>query len=142
MLSNKSHRLHSSCSVEGNKVQKRRFVKVVKVGPREGLQNASETVSSSDIITFIEMLTAAGCSAVGAMAFVSPKWVLALADASMVMEGVRHLNSSSVSLRLVPNLLGCQRAIMAGATEIAVITSVSETFSLKNMNCSREASLA
>lgn len=150
LLSNESRRLHSSCyrqgdngSIEGNREQKRRFVKVVEVGPRDGLQNESKIVSSSDKITFIEMLVAAGCSAIEATAFVSPKWVPALADASMVMEGVRHLNSSSVSLScLVPNLLGCQRAIMAGATEVAVITSASETFSFKNMNCSREASLA
>ncbi len=144
-----SRRLYSSCShqengsIKDNREKKKRFVKVVEVGPRDGLQNESKIVPSCDKITFIEMLAAAGCPAIEATAFVAPKWVPALADAAIVMEGLRRLNSSSVSLScLVPNLLGCQRAILAGATEVAIITSATETFSFKNMNCSREESLA
>lgn len=122
--------------------KKRRFVKVVEVGPRDGLQNESMLVPYFDKITFIKMLAAAGCPMIEATSFVSPKWIPALADAAVVMEGVRHLNASSLSLScLTPNLVGLQRALEAGATEVAIISSASETFSLKNTNCSIDKSL-
>jgi hydroxymethylglutaryl-CoA lyase len=146
---------NSSCCVRPNDTQnsvvsslhvkrrKKRFVRVVEVGPRDGLQNESKIVPSSDKISFIQMLAAAGCPAIEAASFVSPRWVPTMADAATVMEGVRFLSSSSLALScLVPNLLGCQRALMAGASELAVVISPSETFSLKNMNCSIKESLA
>ena len=133
---------HSVVSTLNFETLKKRFVKIVEVGPRDGLQNESMIVPTSDKVTFIQMLAAAGCPAIEATSFVSPKWVPAMADAAEVMDRVRHFSSLSLALScLAPNLLGCQRALMAGASEIAIVASASDTFSFKNMNCSIEQSL-
>lgn len=115
-------------------------VRIVEVGPRDGLQNESQTVDSLVKIRLVHDLVAAGLQTVEVTAFVSPKWVPQLADASTVMSGIRQEHNVSYPV-LVPNLRGLHNAIEAGAQEIAVFASATETFSQKNLNCSISQSL-
>ncbi|MDR6756414.1 hydroxymethylglutaryl-CoA lyase [Mycoplana sp. BE70] len=108
-------------------------VRIVEVGPRDGLQNESSILSAEDRIAFIEKLLAAGLDTVEAGSFVSPKWVPQMQGTADVLDG---LAGSTARLPvLVPNLIGLEAAIAAGAREIAVFASASETFSRKNLNC-------
>lgn len=111
------------------------YVKMVEVGPRDGLQNEAASVPTIVKIELIERLAEAGLSAVEATAFVSPKWVPQLADQTAVMAGIRRKAGVSYSA-LVPNMRGFDAALAAGAREIAVFSAASETFSNKNTNCS------
>jgi hydroxymethylglutaryl-CoA lyase len=112
-------------------------VKIVEVGPRDGLQNESKFVATKDKITFITKLAEAGCSVIEPTAFVSPKWVPQMADSKEVMHGLATINMKGTTLScLVPNLHGLERAIQAGCNEVAIFASASETFSQKNVNCS------
>lgn len=115
-------------------------VTIVEVGPRDGLQNEPQIVPTSIKIEWIKKLVAAGISVIEPTSFVSPKWIPQLADAADVM----HAISSYQSVRfpvLVPNLKGFDAAIAAGAKEIAVFSTSSETFSQKNTNCSVKESI-
>jgi hydroxymethylglutaryl-CoA lyase len=110
-------------------------VRVVEVGPRDGLQNEKVMMPASVKIELIDRLTACGNSAIEVTSFVSPKWVPQLSDAAEVFAGF----TPKIGVRypvLVPNLVGYQRAIAAGAKEVAVFTAASETFSEKNTNAS------
>ncbi|KAK1628980.1 hypothetical protein QYE76_003295 [Lolium multiflorum] len=118
-----------------------RFVKIVEVGPRDGLQNEKNLVPTSVKIELIHKLVASGLSVVEATSFVSPKWVPQLADAKDVLEGIRKAPDVRYPV-LTPNLRGFEAAIAAGAKEVAVFASASESFSKSNLNCSIEASLA
>lgn len=115
-------------------------VKLVEVGPRDGLQNESKFVPTAAKIQLIDRLAEAGLTHIEATSFVSPKWVPQLADAKEVLQGIHKHPGVSYPV-LVPNLLGLENAIAAGATEIAVFTAASETFSQKNTNCSIAESL-
>ncbi|XP_017486770.1 PREDICTED: hydroxymethylglutaryl-CoA lyase, mitochondrial-like, partial [Rhagoletis zephyria] len=120
-------------------------VKIVEVGPRDGLQNEKDYVPAETKIKFIDKLADSGLSVVEATAFVSPKWVPQMQDHTEVFRGINHLQAEkgpAVSFPvLAPNLKGIQDAISAGAKEVAVFTTVSETFCKKNVNCTIEQSL-
>ncbi|KAG2559903.1 hypothetical protein PVAP13_8KG011900 [Panicum virgatum] len=116
------------------------FVKIVEVGPRDGLQNEKGNVPTSVKIQLIHKLVAAGLSVVEATSFVSPKWVPQLADAKEVLKGIQQMPNVRYPV-LTPNLRGFEAAVAAGAKEIAVFASASESFSKSNINCTIEESL-
>ncbi|GLU18920.1 hypothetical protein SLE2022_351960 [Rubroshorea leprosula] len=118
-----------------------KFVKIVEVGPRDGLQNEKNTVPTSIKVELIRRLVSSGLPVVEATSFVSPKWVPQLADAKDVMEAVRDVEGARLPV-LTPNMKGFQAAIAAGAKEVAVFASASESFSKSNINCTIEESLA
>jgi hydroxymethylglutaryl-CoA lyase len=118
-----------------------RKVRIVEVGPRDGLQNEAASVPAGVKIELIERLADAGLSAIEATAFVSPKWVPQMADNAAVMAGIRRRPGVAYPV-LVPNMQGLEAAIAAGAREVAVFGAASETFSRKNINCSIAESLA
>ncbi|MGE0117448.1 MAG: hydroxymethylglutaryl-CoA lyase [Dongiaceae bacterium] len=115
-------------------------VKMVEVGPRDGLQNEPTTVPAAVKVELIDRLAAAGLSVVEAGSFVSPKWVPQMADTAEVMAGITRRPGVSYPV-LVPNMKGYDAARAAGAEEIAVFGAASETFSQKNINCSIDESL-
>lgn len=115
-------------------------VRIIEVGPRDGLQNESHKVSTATKIELIERLGEAGLKTIEATAFVSPKWVPQMADAAKVMAGMKRREGVSYPV-LAPNMQGLQAALAAGAKEIAVFGAASETFSQKNINCSIAESL-
>ncbi|MDH3632526.1 MAG: hydroxymethylglutaryl-CoA lyase [Gammaproteobacteria bacterium] len=110
-------------------------VKIVEVGPRDGLQNESETVPAEVKVQLIEMLVDAGLPVVESGAFVSPKWVPQMATSAEVFKQINKRNGISYPM-LVPNLKGLELAHAAGVQEIALFAAATETFSQKNTNCS------
>ncbi|KAF5745006.1 putative hydroxymethylglutaryl-CoA lyase family protein [Tripterygium wilfordii] len=118
-----------------------KFVKIVEVGPRDGLQNEKSIVPTSVKVELIRRLVSSGLPVVEATSFVSPKWVPQLADAKDVMDGVCGVEGARLPV-LTPNLKGFEAAIAAGAKEVAVFASASESFSKSNINCSIEESLS
>ncbi|MBI5923040.1 MAG: hydroxymethylglutaryl-CoA lyase [Betaproteobacteria bacterium] len=110
-------------------------VKIVEVGPRDGLQNEKQNVPAATKIELIARLGAAGLKAIEATSFVSPKWVPQMADNAEVMAGITRLEGVAYPV-LTPNMKGLEAAIAAGATEVAVFGAASEAFSQKNINCS------
>ncbi|BFG37770.1 hypothetical protein CerSpe_240440 [Prunus speciosa] len=116
------------------------FVKIVEVGPRDGLQNEKHIVPTAVKVKLIEMLVASGLDVVEATSFVSPKWVPQLADAKDVMKAIRNVEGVRFPV-LTPNLKGFEAAVAAGAKEVAIFASASESFSKSNINCSIEDSL-
>jgi isopropylmalate/homocitrate/citramalate synthase len=115
-------------------------VRIVEVGPRDGLQNESQTVPTATKIELVNRLADAGLPAVEAGAFVSPKWVPQMADSSAVLKGIRRKPGVAYPV-LVPNMQGFESAVAAGVDEIAIFGAASETFSRKNINCSIAESL-
>jgi len=115
-------------------------VRIVEVGPRDGLQNEPKEVPTAVKVELIERLADAGLPAVEATAFVSPKWVPQMADHTEVLERVRRKPNVDYPV-LAPNLKGFESARAAGATEVAVFAAASEAFSKKNINCSIAESL-
>jgi len=116
-------------------------VRIVEVGPRDGLQNESASLSVETKIAFIDMLGDAGLQTIEAGAFVSPKWVPQMADSDKVFASLRRKPGVSYPA-LVPNEKGMAAALAAGVREVAVFAAASESFSQKNINCSIEESLA
>ncbi|CAO2822346.1 unnamed protein product [Amaranthus hypochondriacus] len=117
-----------------------KYVKIVEVGPRDGLQNEKMVVPTEVKIQLIKMLASSGLPVVEATSFVSPKWVPQLADANLVMQAVRNVQGSRFPV-LTPNLKGLEAAVEAGAKEVAIFASASESFSKSNINCTVEESL-
>jgi hydroxymethylglutaryl-CoA lyase len=115
-------------------------VKVVEVGPRDGLQNEKGTVSVDDRVEFVRRLLGAGLPVVEVGAFVSPKWVPQMAGSDEVLRRTTRVPGRLLPV-LVPNRQGFEAARAAGAREIAVFTAASETFNLKNTNAGIEESL-
>jgi hydroxymethylglutaryl-CoA lyase len=115
-------------------------VTICEVSPRDGLQNEPVFVPTSDKVRLIDLLSASGLRYIEAASFVSPKWVPQMADGKDVMAGIARRNGVVYSA-LVPNLQGYENALMAGADEIAVFASASETFSRKNINSRIDESL-
>jgi hydroxymethylglutaryl-CoA lyase len=115
-------------------------VRIVDVGPRDGLQNEPGEVPTEVKLELIERLADAGLSAVEATAFVSPKWIPQMADHTEVLERLRRKPGVSYPV-LTPNLKGFEAARAAGAKEVAVFGAASEAFSKKNINCSIAESL-
>lgn len=116
-------------------------VRIVEVGPRDGLQNEAASVPTSRKVAFVDALTEAGHQMIEVSAFVSPKWVPQMADASEVFAGIRRADHVRYTA-LVPNLAGLTRALDAGVSEIAIFAAASETFSRRNINQSIDESLA
>jgi len=116
-------------------------VKVVEVGPRDGLQNEKETVSVDDRVELVRRLLDAGLQVVEAGAFVSPKWVPQMAGSDEVLRRTERRAGRQLPV-LVPNSKGFELARAAGAREIAVFTAASETFNRKNTNAGIDESLA
>ncbi|XP_040199070.1 hydroxymethylglutaryl-CoA lyase, mitochondrial-like [Rana temporaria] len=115
-------------------------VKVVEVGPRDGLQNEKTNVPTEVKINLINMLSESGLKSIEATSFVSPKWVPQMADHVKVMHGIKKYPSVSYPV-LTPNLTGFQAAVECGAKEVAIFGAASELFSKKNINCTIEESL-
>jgi hydroxymethylglutaryl-CoA lyase len=115
-------------------------VRLVEVGPRDGLQNEPREVATAVKVELIERLADAGLPAVEATAFVSPKWVPQMADHTEVLERIRRKPGVDYPV-LAPNLKGFEAARAAGATEVAIFGAASESFSRKNINCSIAESL-
>jgi hydroxymethylglutaryl-CoA lyase len=116
-------------------------VTIVEVGPRDGLQNEPETIPTALKIGFIDRLSRTGLTTIEATSFVSPRWVPQLADAAEVLAGITRAPGVRYPV-LVPNERGLERALAAGAQDIAVFGSASEAFSRRNLGCSIEDSLA
>ena len=115
-------------------------VRIVEVGPRDGLQNEKTLVPTAVKLELIDRLGAAGLSAIEATSFVSPRWVPQMGDSSEVMKALVRRPGVAYPV-LVPNLKGLKQALAAGAAEIAVFGAASEAFSQKNINCSIAESL-
>ena len=118
-----------------------RQVTIVEVGPRDGLQNEAALVPTPLKIAFVDRLTTAGLPAIEVSAFVSPKWVPQMGDASEVFAGITRRDGVRYGA-LVPNRAGLDRALAAGVRDIAIFAAASETFSRKNINQSIDASFA
>ncbi|XP_022709607.1 3-hydroxymethyl-3-methylglutaryl-CoA lyase, cytoplasmic-like isoform X7 [Varroa jacobsoni] len=116
------------------------FVKIVEVGPRDGLQNEKRLVSSDVKVAFIDKLSKSGLKCIETTAFVSPKWVPQMSDNKEVFKAIRKEPGVSYPV-LVPNTKGLQSALEVGVKEIAAFGAASETFSQKNINCSIAESL-
>ncbi|MGP1254586.1 MAG: hydroxymethylglutaryl-CoA lyase [Kiloniellales bacterium] len=115
-------------------------IRIVEVGPRDGLQNEKALVPTEVKVELIERLAAAGLPAVEAGAFVSPKWVPQMADTAEVLAALRRRPGTAYPV-LVPNEKGLARALDSGVEEIAVFGAASESFSQRNINCSIAESL-
>jgi hydroxymethylglutaryl-CoA lyase len=115
-------------------------VRLVEVGPRDGLQNEQAMVPTDVKVALIDLLADAGFSAIEATSFVSPKWVPQMADAADVMARIRRRPGVSFSV-LTPNMKGFEAAIAAKADEVSVFVAASETFSHRNINCGIAESL-
>ncbi|WP_028838207.1 MULTISPECIES: hydroxymethylglutaryl-CoA lyase [Thermomonas] len=115
-------------------------VRIVEVGPRDGLQNERTDIGTAAKIELIDRLSQTGLASIEATAFVSPKWVPQMADAAQVLAGITRAPGISYPV-LVPNEQGYERARAAGAQEVAVFTAASEAFNLKNTNAGIDASL-
>ena len=110
-------------------------VRIVEVGPRDGLQNEKQILPTATKLELIRRLAAAGLRDIEATSFVSPKWVPQMADHAEIMQGL-HGDAGVTYSVLTPNLKGFEAAVAAGAREVAVFASASEGFSRKNINCS------
>ncbi len=115
-------------------------VRIVEVGPRDGLQNEPVVISTADKIALVDRLSATGLQSIEATSFVSPKWVPQLADAAEVFSGIQQRVGVSYPV-LVPNLQGYERARAVGATEVAVFTAASEAFNRRNINATIDESI-
>lgn len=115
-------------------------VRIVEVGPRDGLQNEKQPVDAATKIALIERLTDAGLRYIEAGSFVNPKWIPQMAGSEEVFEKINRIPGATYAA-LTPNILGYKRARDAGATEVAVFAAASELFSQKNINCSIDESI-
>jgi len=115
-------------------------VRIVEVGPRDGLQNEKTAISTADKIALIDRLSATGLRTIEATSFVSPKWVPQLADAAEVFRGIHRVPGVAYPV-LVPNEQGYDRARAVGASEVAVFTAASEAFNQRNINASIDESI-
>ncbi|WP_068826942.1 hydroxymethylglutaryl-CoA lyase [Pseudomonas sp. BMS12] len=115
-------------------------VRLVEVGPRDGLQNEKQPISVADKVRLTDDLTAAGLGYIEVGSFVSPKWVPQMAGSAEVFAGIQQ-KPGVVYGALTPNLKGFEAAVEAGVKEVAVFAAASEAFSQKNINCSIAESL-
>lgn len=115
-------------------------VRIVEVGPRDGLQNEKQAIPTSAKIQLIENLVDAGLTYIEAGSFVNPKWVPQMADSGQVFAGIARKPGVTYAA-LTPNLQGYERAIAVNANEVAIFAAASEAFSQKNINCSISESI-
>lgn len=117
-------------------------IKIVEVGPRDGLQNISQTLATHTKVELIERLAAAGLRNIEATSFVSPRWVPQLSDAKEVLRTIAPKVRNNVDLVvLVPNVQGLRLANQSQIKEVAVFVSATEGFSKRNINCTVDESL-
>ena len=116
-------------------------VRLVEVGPRDGLQNEAQPISVADNVQLVNALTEAGLSYIEVGSFVSPKWVPQMAGSAEVFARIQR-KPGVVYGALAPNLRGFEDAVSAGVKEVAVFAAASEAFSQRNINCSISESLA
>ncbi|XP_048780389.1 hydroxymethylglutaryl-CoA lyase, mitochondrial-like isoform X1 [Ostrea edulis] len=116
------------------------YVKIVEVGPRDGLQNEKKFVPTETKVEFINKLSEAGLPVIEVTSFVSPKWVPQMADNSEVLQSIKRSKGITYTA-LTPNLKGFKDAVSCGVSEVAIFGAASETFSKKNINCSISESL-
>lgn len=116
-------------------------VRLVEVGPRDGLQNEQQPISVADKVRLVDDLGGAGLSYIEVGSFVSPKWVPQMAGSAEVFAQIQQLSGVTYAA-LAPNLKGFEAALEAGVQEVAVFAAASEAFSRKNINCSIAESLA
>ena len=114
--------------------------KIVEVGPRDGLQNEAQTIPLASKLQLIEELTQAGLRLIEAGSFVNPKWIPQMADSGQLFADIKR-HQGVCYMALTPNLRGFERALAAGASEVAIFGAASESFSQKNINCSISESL-
>ena len=117
-----------------------KHVKIVEVGPRDGLQNEKQAIDTATKVELIARLGASGLKTIEATAFVSPKWVPQMADNAEVMRQITRLDGVTYPV-LTPNLKGLEAALATGVTEVAVFAAASEAFSQKNITCSIDESI-
>ena len=110
-------------------------VTLYEVGPRDGLQNEAQEIPTASKIALVDLLTRVGFSHIEVTSFVSPKWVPQMADAVLVMAGIKRRDNVRYAV-LTPNMIGFEKAMEAKANEVAVFAAASEGFSQKNINCS------
>lgn len=110
-------------------------VLVFEMAPRDGLQNEARVIPTKDKITLVDVLSGSGIQKIETASFVSPKWVPQMADGAEVMEGITR-RAGVAYTALTPNMKGLERALAAGADEVAVFGAASESFSRRNINCS------
>lgn len=115
-------------------------VTIVEMSPRDGLQNEQRMIGTQAKIELVDLLSDCGFECIEVTSFVSPKWVPQLADAAQVMAGIERRAGVRYAA-LTPNLKGFEAARMAGADEVAIFASASESFSLQNINCSIDESI-
>ena len=115
-------------------------VKIVEVGPRDGLQNEQQPISTEVKIELIHRLADAGVSYIEAVSFVNPKWVPQMAGSDAVFQGIER-KAGVTYAALTPNLQGFERAVSVNVSEVAIFAAASEAFSQKNINCSIDESL-
>jgi hydroxymethylglutaryl-CoA lyase len=118
-----------------------KHVKIVEVGPRDGLQNEKENVSAAVKIELVDRLSRAGFANIEAASFVSPKWVPQMATSAEVMAGISR-RPGAIYSALTPNMQGFEAALASKADEVVIFGSASEAFSQKNINCSIAESIA
>jgi hydroxymethylglutaryl-CoA lyase len=116
-------------------------IRIVEVGPRDGLQNESNQVPTEIKVQFVDALSSCGLREIEVSSFVSPKWIPQLADAEQVFAGIQRVRGITY-MALVPNEQGLERAERARVNKVAVFTAASETFSLKNTNATIAETLA
>ena len=115
-------------------------VRIVEVGPRDGLQNEKTLLPAAAKIELVDRLSATGLQTIEATSFVSPKWVPQLADAEQVMAGITRRPGVAYPV-LVPNLRGYERARAAGAQEVALFVAASDTFNRRNINAGTDEAM-
>lgn len=115
-------------------------VRLVEVGPRDGLQNEAQPISVADKVRLVDRLTDAGLDYIEVGSFVSPKWVPQMAGSAEVFAGIQRKPGVTYAA-LAPNLRGFEDAVAAGVKEVAVFAAASEAFSQRNINCSIKESL-
>ena len=117
-----------------------KHVRLVEVGPRDGLQNEAQPISVADKVRLVDDLTEAGLAYIEVGSFVSPKWVPQMAGSAEVFAGIQQRPGVTYAA-LAPNLRGFEDALAAGVKEVAVFAAASEAFSQRNINCSISESL-
>jgi hydroxymethylglutaryl-CoA lyase len=139
-----SHHFGEPVALTSGRKKNMAEVKIVEVGPRDGLQNISQIVPTGTKIALIRKLARTGLPVIEATSFVSPKWIPQLADGAEVLQSIQSVMTSRPKIQflvLVPNIIGLEKANQNGAQEVAVFISATEGFSKKNINCSVAESL-
>ncbi|MCO5112923.1 MAG: hydroxymethylglutaryl-CoA lyase [Bdellovibrionaceae bacterium] len=118
----------------------KRAIKIVEVGPRDGLQNEKRILSPQEKIEFVNKLSQTGLKFIEFGAFVSPKWVPQMSGSDQVAQSLSQTKNKIVYSALVPNLIGLEQALKYDVKDVAIFAAASESFSKRNINCSIEES--